>query len=412
MATGGERRESLEQRESETVKMEKSEHKKRRDHNTRKMIIEGHIQIAERKWEELRETQRQDVRRARNTGDPMVDQTWQNIYKNQWADELKERRRELQELIRHNSPETYTKGSVSNREHYVPDTAAVKQNDPGVESTDASTQTSFNQQTQKTSRLGREDSSQINREGREVGEYDGLTHPQIHRWEHPTHSPFTRSKRREQGERNQGTSDNQEGGLLEQDRGSREQTMPEIVIERNLQLTFTQNGPYLNAHNIGDGGERERDRTRRMEEQEDLTLERTIQENEWNIKYAMRTMHEAIWVKQQLIQIQQDRLDQSPSHDINIRTELRTTQRMIREAEELTSTAKDLLTVYSWHKEAWQRRMGEEQPKSHGVGQENQERQEEEQQNIPQIKEAIIKEETTLQGAPLTESRKGQAESF
>ena len=60
-----------------------------------------------------------------------------------------------------------------------------------------------------------------------------------------------------------------------------------------------------------------------MEEQEDLTLERTIQENEWNIKYAMRTMHEAIWVKQQLIQIQQDRLDQSPSHDIDIRTELR-----------------------------------------------------------------------------------------
>ena len=119
-----------------------------------------------------------------------------------------------------------------------------------------------------------------------------------------------------------------------------------------------------------------------MEEQEDLTLERTIQENEWNIRYAMRTMHEAIWVKQQLIQIQQDRLDQSPSHDINIRAELRATQRMIREAEELTSTAKDLLTVYSWHKETWQRRMGEEQPTSNGVGQEeDQERQGEEQQN-------------------------------
>ena len=101
-----------------------------------------------------------------------------------------------------------------------------------------------------------------------------------------------------------------------------------------------------------------------MEEQEDLTLERTIQENEWNIRYAMRTMHEAIWVKQQLIQIQQDRLDQSPSHDTNIRAELRATQRMIREAKKLTSTAKDLLTVYSWHKETWQRRREETERRS------------------------------------------------
>ena len=226
MATGGKQQESLEQRESETMKVEKSEHKKRRDYNTRKIIIEGHIQIAERRWEELRETQRLDVMRARNTGDPIVDQTWQNIYKNQWADELKERRRELQELIRHNSPETHTKGSVSNREHFVPDTVAGERCDPGVMFTDAFTQTPPNQQTQKTSRLGIESFSQATREVREVGEQDNEpTNPQKHLWEHPTLFPTNRSRDREQG-----TSENQERRPLEQDGGPSAPTPLEIAI--------------------------------------------------------------------------------------------------------------------------------------------------------------------------------------
>ena len=93
-----------------------------------------------------------------------------------------------------------------------------------------------------------------------------------------------------------------------------------------------------------------------MEEQEDLTPERTIQENEWNIRYAMRIIHEAIWVEQQVIQIRQDRLDRSPSHDTNIQAELRATQRMVRQAKKLANTAEDLLTVYNWHKETWQER--------------------------------------------------------
>ena len=174
-------------------------------------------------------------------------------------------------------------------------------------------------------------------------------------------------------------------------------------------------------------GTRGRDRTHKMEEQEDLTLEKTIQENEWNIRYAMRTMHEAIWVKQQLIQIQQERLDRSPSYDTNVRAELRATQRMIREAEKLTSTAKDLLTVYSWHKETWQRRREDtedaheviremtrdERPIPNGVGQEeHQGRKEEKQQITPQVKEEIVEGTTALQRVQLAEDSGEQAESL
>ena len=133
-------------------------------------------------------------------------------------------------------------------------------------------------------------------------------------------------------------------------------------------------------------------------------------------------MHEAIWVEQQLIQIQQDRLDRSPSHDTNVRAELKATQRMIREAKKLTSTAKDLLTVYSWHKETWQRRREEtgdghererqELPESNGVRQEkHQGRKGEEQQITPQVKEEIIEGITALQRVPSAEDSGEQAGS-
>ena len=223
MATGGKQQESLEQRESETVKMGKSKHKKESDDDMRKMILEGHIQIAERRWEELKETQRLNSMRAtatprelgevRDTDAQIVDQTWQNIFISGCADEVEERRRDLQDFIRDNSLKTHTKGSVVNREHSIPDTVAVKQDDPGLEPTDASTQTPSNQQTQKTLRPGIGNFSQATRGVREIGQHNNeSTNPQKHSWEQPTLPPVTRSKRREHGERDQGMLDNQEGG--------------------------------------------------------------------------------------------------------------------------------------------------------------------------------------------------------
>ena len=378
MATGGKRQESLERRESEIIRVEESQHKKGDEGNPNRWELENRIKELEGMREMLR-----NIRTLHEYGthpNPLIASM-------RLADGMRSRG-ELDELegglknpIWHSPLETHTKGSAVDRGQHAPDTAAVEQCDPEVTSANSFTQTSANQQTQKTSRPGIENFSQTAREVREAGNHNegGHTHESIGgNTQHTLPSLDGNIKNIVRGIKEHQMTKN--GGHFEQDRGPREQTMLEIVIERNLQLTFTQNGPYLNAHNIGDGGERQRDRTRRMEEQEDLTLERTIQENEWNIKYAMRIMHEAIWVEQQLIQIQQDRLDQSPSHDINIRTELRTTQRMIREAEELTSTAKDLLTVYSWHKEAWQRGWRKEQLTSNGAGQEDKGRKGEKQQ--------------------------------
>ena len=141
----------------------------------------------------------------------------------------------------------------------------------------------------------------------------------------------------------------------------------------------------------------ERDRTHRREGRANLTWERISRENMWNLEYAIELIFEAIWVKQQLIRIQQDRLDKPPNRDTKIRAELKAMQRMIREARNLTSIAEDFLTMHSWHKEAWRRRREEtgngqevirkrmeDEPISNGVGQEQQQgRQGEERQTTP-----------------------------
>ena len=323
-------------------------------------------------------------------------------------------------LTQHSCREEHTKRSEINRGHYVPDTAAVKQEDPGIEPTDTFTQTPPNQQTQKISRPGIEIFSQTTREVRGVGEYDKEpTDPRTHPWEHQTLSPTTRSRDREQG-----TSENQERTPLEQDRGPSAPTPLEIAIEKALQFTLTHplpNSPDLDTHDTSEGG----DRTQRREGRANLTWERINRENMWNLEHAIEVIFEAIWVKQQLIRIQQDRLDKPPNRDIKIRTELRAMQRLTREARKLTSMAEDLLEIHSWHKETWQRRREEtgdgqevirkrmeDEPTSNGVGQEqHQGRQGGGTTNHPHDKEEIIKGETALQRMPLIRNSKGQDES-
>ena len=243
MATGGKRQESLERRESEIIRGGRDpKHKKRNGGNLSNWELESKIKELDERGEALREIQMLHGAGTRSTPlivsavmiSGQIDEVERLLAMNK--NELDELEGELENPIQHSPLEKHTRGSGGYRSKNAPDTVAVEQGDPEVMPTNAFTRTPLNQQTQKTSRPGIETFSQTTRE---VGTHDKeLTDPQTYPWKHPTLSPTTRWKHREQG-----TSDSRERWLLEQDRGPSEQTMPEIIIERNLQLTFTQNGP-------------------------------------------------------------------------------------------------------------------------------------------------------------------------